>query len=113
VRLSTHNNLYGPEMAEQRRKTRERLKRGKPRVYEALQRSGFKLKEVGERSGVGKEIIRRALYGRGVSFRMARALARVLGAGLAESEMRALERSCATPHETISEKFLKKFNRGV
>ena len=37
--IITHG-LHGPEMAEQRKETREGLERGKPKVYEALQRSG-------------------------------------------------------------------------
>jgi hypothetical protein len=86
----THN-LHGPEMAEQRKRTRESLPERRPKTYEALKRSGLMLKEVRERASVGKETIRNALYGKGVGPQSAHAKAAVLGEGFSESEVRALE----------------------
>jgi transcriptional regulator with XRE-family HTH domain len=67
-----------------------------------LRQSGLKLREVGESAGVGKETIRRALYGRGVSVRTARALAGVIGAGLSEEKIHALEgKLCNAPRNNF------------
>jgi transcriptional regulator with XRE-family HTH domain len=85
------HNLHGPEMAEQWKRTKEGLRYGKPRVYEALQRSGLMVKEVAEKAGVARETMRRALYGENVRPQNARAIAGVLGEGLTEDEVEALE----------------------
>jgi hypothetical protein len=84
-------------MAERRKKTRESLRRGKPKTHEAVQRSGLTIKEIGERAGVGKETMRRALYRENLSLRSARAIAAVLGEGLSASEVRALEAELRRP----------------
>jgi hypothetical protein len=84
----THD-LHGPQMTKQRKKTRDNLEHGKPKTYHALKRNGLALNEVRERAGVGKETVRRAIYGGGVSPRSARAIAAVLGKGLSEDEARA------------------------
>jgi transcriptional regulator with XRE-family HTH domain len=94
--LITHD-LHGPEMAERRKKTRESLRRGKPKTHEAVQRSGLTLKEIGKRAGVGKETMRRALYRENLSLRSARAIVAVLGEGLSASEVRALEEELRRP----------------
>jgi len=99
--LVTHD-LHGPEMAEQRKKTRGSLRRGKPKTHEAVQRSGLTLKALRERAGVGKETVRRALYGDGVSLRSARAIAAVLGRGLSADEVRALEGELREPPQKKS-----------
>ena len=87
--IITHG-LHGPEMAEQRKRTRESLRHGKPKAYQALQDSGLTLKQLRERAGVGKETVRKALYRDGVGLRSARAIAGVIGEGLSEREICAL-----------------------
>jgi hypothetical protein len=43
--LITHR-FHGPEMAEQRKRTKEGLRYGKPKTYKALERSGFAPKDI-------------------------------------------------------------------
>jgi hypothetical protein len=43
--IITHN-LHGSEMAKQRTRTRESLRDGKPKAYEALRASGLPMREV-------------------------------------------------------------------
>ena len=94
--LITHD-LHGSEMIEQRKRTREGLRLGKPKVHGAIQRSGLKIGEIHARAGVGKETLRRALYGQNVSSRSARAIAEVLGEGLPPSQVGALEEELRRP----------------
>ena len=94
--LITHD-LHGTEMVEQRKRTREGLRLGKPKVHEAIQRSGLKIGEIHRRAGVGKETLRRALYGQNLSPRSARAIAAVLGEGLPPSQVRVLEEELKQP----------------
>ena len=94
--LITHN-LHGSEMIEQRKRTREGLRFGKPKVHEAIQRSGLKIGEIQARAGVGKETLRRALYGQNLSSRNARAIAEVLGECLPPSQVGALEEELRRP----------------
>jgi transcriptional regulator with XRE-family HTH domain len=96
--LVTHD-LYGPEMAEQRKRTKASLEHGKPRTHEAIQESGLTLKEIREKAGVGKETVRRALYGGRLSARSARALAGVLkeACGLHEADAAAVEKELREP----------------
>lgn len=96
--LITHT-LHGSEMIEQRKRTRDSLRLGKPKVHEAVQRSGLKIGEIHARAGVGKETIRRALYGRLGGRRSARAIAAVLQetAGLSDAETRAVENELMRP----------------
>ena len=90
---------HGDDLVERRRKTREGLRSGKPKVHEAIQRSGLRTGEIHTRAGVGKETLRRALYGRLGGRRSARAIAAVLGeaAGLSEAEARAVEDELMRP----------------
>jgi hypothetical protein len=53
------------------------------------------MKEIREMAGVGKETVRTALYGAGVSPRSARAIAAVLGSS--EREVRAVETELRQP----------------
>ena len=94
--LITHD-LHGPGMIEQRKRTRESLRHGKPKVHEAILRSGLTLREIAQRAGVGKETMRRALYGENLSLRSARAIAASLGEGLPGDQVRALEGELRTP----------------
>jgi hypothetical protein len=82
----THD-LHGSEMAEQRKRTREGLRYGKRKTYEALQRSGFVPKDIRRRAGVGRETVRKALYER-CGRRAAKSISRVLGdtLGLSDEE---------------------------
>lgn len=61
--LITHDP-HGPELAERGNKTRESLSEIKPATASAIRASGLRRKDIYERAGVGKETLRRALYGR-------------------------------------------------
>ena len=99
------DNLYAPEMVEQRMRTRDSLPERKRMTYEALQRSGLMIKEVRERSGVGKETVRNALQGKRVGAQSACPLATVLGEGLSWWTTR-LGKRAKTPPRNPSEKAL-------
>jgi len=58
----THQHA-GKEMARQRKETRESLSLTKPRTAQAIERSGLSRRELHERAGIGRETLRRALYG--------------------------------------------------
>ena len=90
--LVTHD-LHGPEMVEQRKRTRASLEHGKPRTHEAIRASGLALKEIREMAGVGKETLRRGLYGGNLSLRSARAIAGSLreACGLSVADTAAVE----------------------
>src|SRR5215218_7804272 len=78
-------NLHGPAMAEQRNRTKEGLRYGKPKTYEALQKSGFAPKDIRRRAEVGRETVRKALYER-CGRRAAESISRVLGDALVLSD---------------------------
>ncbi len=101
--LITHH-LHGPEMAEQRRRTRESLRHGKPKTHEVIRASGLTLKEIRERAGIGKETLRRALYGGNLSLRSARAIAGVLreACGLSVAAASAIEKELREPPRKLS-----------
>jgi hypothetical protein len=80
----THK-LHGPELAEQRKRTKEGLRCGKPKTYEALQRSGFAPKDIRRRSGAGRETLRKALYER-CGRDAATSISEVLGDALGPSD---------------------------
>jgi hypothetical protein len=80
----THN-LHGPAMAEQRKRTREGLRYGKPRTYEALQRSGLGPKDLRRMAGAGRETVRKALYER-CGTRAAESISEALGEALGLSD---------------------------
>lgn len=86
----THD-LRGSELAERKRRTREGLREGNPRVYEAFKKSGLEPREIRTRTGLGRETVRRGLYGGGLGTQSARAISVVLVKGLSESEVLALE----------------------
>jgi len=88
--IITHK-LHGPEMAEQRKRTKEGLRYGKPKTYEALQRSGFAPKDIRRRTGVGRETVRKALYKR-CGRHVAESVSEVLGdaLGLSDEEREAI-----------------------
>ncbi len=100
----------GPELSKRFRATRQKLPQTGPRTHRAMRASGLAKKEIYERSGVGKETFRKALYGR-VDERSARDLiARVLGeaAGLSEGDLRAVEEEPKTAPKKLSENFREK-----
>ena len=63
----------------------------KPRTHEALRRARLTRKQLYERAGIGKETLRKALYGRGGKV-TAEKIARVLGEelGLPEEDREAI-----------------------
>jgi hypothetical protein len=83
----------GPARAEKKRAARKGLEHNRPRTHAAIRDGGLKIAEVYTRAGVGKETLRKALYGDGVGRRSARAIAAVLweAAGLSEAEAGAVE----------------------
>ncbi len=84
---------HGAGLVERRRETREGLERTKPKIHEAIRDSGLKLTEIYGRAGVGKETLRRALYGDCVGQRSARSIAAVLreACGLSDADAEAVE----------------------
>ena len=82
-------------------RTRDSLPERKRKTYEALQRSGLMIKEVRERSGVGKESVRNALQGKRVGAQSARTLATVLGEGLSWWTTRLGKRAKTPPSKTF------------
>ncbi len=86
----THN-LRGAELAERKRRTKEGLRDGKPKVYEALRRTGLTPKDIRAKTGLGRETVRRALYGEGLGAGSARKIAAMLGEGLPEGKVLELE----------------------
>ena len=86
----THN-LHGPAMAEQRKRTKQGLRYGKTKTYEALQRSGLAPKDIRRRTGVGRETVRKALYER-CGRRAAKCISEALGEalGLSDDEREAI-----------------------
>jgi hypothetical protein len=88
--IITHG-LHGPEMVEQRKKTKEGLRYGKSKTYEALRRSGFAPKDMRRRAGVGRQTVRKALYER-CGRRAVESISRVLGGalGLFDEEREAI-----------------------
>jgi hypothetical protein len=83
----------GPARVERKRATREGLEHNRPKTHAAIRDGGLKIVEVYTRAGVGKETLRKALYGGGVGRRSARAIAAALreAAGLSEAEARGVE----------------------
>lgn len=92
----------GPEVAAQRKETKESLARHKPHTHAALKDSGLMLKELRVRAGVGKETVRRALYQR-CGERSASRIAEVLkdAAGLSEAQAEAVEVELKTHPEEL------------
>lgn len=94
--LITHD-LHGPGLAERGKKTRESLPETKPLTASAIRASGLRKKDIYERAAVGKETLRRALYGR-AGDRAARDIAGALAgaAQLSRDEAKAVETELKT-----------------
>jgi len=58
----THQHT-GEVIIRQRKEARENLSQTKPRTAQAIERSGLSRRELYERAGIGRETLRRALYG--------------------------------------------------
>ena len=109
----THN-LHGPEMAEQRKRTKEGLGYGKPNTYAALQRNGSAPKDIRRRAEVGRETVRKALYER-CGRRAAESISRVLGDALvlSDEEREAIRGELMCPPRKIPENFFAEASRSV
>ena len=89
----------GPARVEKKRAARESLEHNRPRTHAAIRDSGLKITEVYTRAGIGKETLRKALYGSGVGRRSARAVAAVMreAADLSDAEAKGVEDELMRP----------------